>query len=143
MPVRRKSARSVWLAVVAIFLSGAVTGVLGVAFFVHHLAGRVHSRGPHAFEAVALEFLDWQLDLDEAQEDRVSGIIGDLHLDLMRFKAEHSGEFDALLATGLDRIQATLTDEQREDWGDLRARIEASHRVPLEDAEEQQHGAGE
>ena len=129
MAASRKSNWSVWLGVTAIFVFGVITGVLGAAFYVHHLVGHAHSRGPQAFEEVALQILDWELDLDPAQEAEVARILRDVHIGLMEFKMQHAEEIDALLRDGLARVEATLHDGQRADWEAMRARIEAAHRV--------------
>ena len=132
-PSRSRHGCGIWIGVALIFVFGIVTGVLGSVFYVHHRVGRLHSRGPRAFEHVALELLDWRLDLDEAQEARIGEILGEVHVRLLDFKTEHSDEIDAIVDSGLTRIEETLNEDQRAEWAHLRARIEAAHRVPTQD----------
>ena len=120
----------VGLGITLIFLFGAVTGVIGSALYVHHFMGRFHSRGPLAFEDVALRLLDLQLDLDEQQEQGIAAAIHELHLDLIRFKHEHRDEIDEMVDAGLLRIEAQLRPEQLDTWTSLRSRIRAIHQVP-------------
>ncbi len=108
---------------VAIFVFGVVTGLAGAFGYVHHLMGAFHGH-PHRFEGAAVQLLDWELDLDAEQEEAIAEIIGDVHLDLLRFKNEHVEEIEGIVGGGLERIESTLSADQLEDWQRLRQRIE-------------------
>jgi hypothetical protein len=112
-----------FLALLGIFLAGAVTGVCAAAAFVHHRLNALHDGGPHALHALGVEWLDWRLDLSPDQEVAIEQVLVDAHMDLFRFKSEHNAEIRAILLPALERVDALLTPEQAEEWRGIRAHI--------------------
>ncbi len=119
----------VWAGIGVIFMAGVLTGILVVAAWVHHRVDQLRDGGPHAWEGMMVHALDWHLDFDDAQEEAVTGIINDVHRDLLRFKGTHQAEIEAIVGSGLERIEATLTEEQKPAWSTTRERIEQRLRV--------------
>jgi len=118
--------RRTWLislGLAGLFAAGAVTGVLATAAFVHHKLRALHHAGPHAVNALAMKWLDWELDLRPDQEAAIETIVQEAHLQLFKFKTEHNEELRAMALPTLERIDAVLTPAQAERWRHTRARI--------------------
>ena len=120
---RAASRTFVALGLAGIFAAGCVTGVCAAAWFVHHRMHALHGGGPHAIEALGVEWLGRELDLDDAQEAELAQILRDAHLELFRFKSRHNDELLAIVHPALERIDALLTPEQAARWSPLRAHV--------------------
>lgn len=113
----------VYLGMLGIFVAGVVTGLLLAAGAVHHHWDDLHSHGPAGLHRFGTAWLEWNLDLTDAQHEQVDQVMHDLHMDLFRFKSEHNAEIDQIVSPALARIDAILDAEQMKEWKPMRDRV--------------------
>ncbi len=118
---RRAWVLPVWL--VGLFAAGVATGAFATVGLVHHRLRALHTEGPEAINALAAEWLNWELDLDAEQQTAIRSILVETHEQFFRFKSEHNDEIRAIVLPALERIDAQLTSEQKTRWAGMRARI--------------------
>ncbi|MBI5435463.1 MAG: hypothetical protein HZA52_21695 [Planctomycetes bacterium] len=119
----RSSRWQLVLGLVGLFLIGTVTGVFLSAAYVHHRIRALHEGGPAAIHALGMDWFQHELRLNEDQVAGVEAVLGDVHRDLLRFKGEHEEEIRVIVVRGVERINALLTDDQRERWEPIRRRV--------------------
>ncbi|MFH0944741.1 MAG: hypothetical protein V2A76_06045 [Planctomycetota bacterium] len=114
----------VWIGILVIFLSGIVTGVLGVGFFLHQRLNALREEGPSALNGVALRALDWKLDFTDRQWVQAEEVVLETHREFRQFRAEHHLRLRAIVTRALDAMESILNAEQKPAWVKLRNGIE-------------------
>jgi len=125
----------VCLAMLGVFVAGAVTGVLATGAYIHHSLRSLHGDGPDGIHHLGVRWLDWKLDLSPEQELAIEQVIEDVHIELFKFKSAHNEELEAVVTGGLERVDRTLTSEQRAKWSPIRARIAQHAAVTYDDVQ--------
>jgi len=115
----------IWLGLAVIFLSGLLTGVLGVGFYLRHTLRSFQEQGPSALDGVVVKGLDWKLDLSDQQRVQVTAAVEDTHREFMRFRAEHHDQLMAIMTAALDRLEGLIEPEQQPAWRRIREAVEA------------------
>ena len=111
------------LAILLLFVSGIVVGVMGSAAYLHHKLSALHD-GPAGIHRLGRQIIDWNLDLTPEQENEIDRIMHDVHMQFFAFSSEHHEELHAILISGLDRVDAVLDERQREKWGRMRRAVD-------------------
>lgn len=112
-----------WLAVVVIFLGGAVAGISAVVLVAHHKLAAFHAGGPLAFERLLVYLVDWRVDLTPEQQTGVARVLRDAHIDLLRFHARHHDEVEQIVEPALGRVEALLVPEQHAAWASIETAV--------------------
>lgn len=108
------------LAMLALFLSGVLAGVLATHLFYFH---RLQKDG--GLVGLATEMfgtsLERHLGLDERQKRRLAGILADTRQDLATLHTEMSPRARTVLRRMEGRIDAMLSPQQQEEYRKFRA----------------------
>ena len=103
-----------WLAVVAVFALGGVTGaLLDSAYRLRAGAARTESRGRRDHEEV-FERMRRDLQLNDSQSAEVRKILEQTRGDYRALRAEARPRFDSIRQSARTRIRALLTPEQQQ-----------------------------
>jgi Spy/CpxP family protein refolding chaperone len=121
-----------WLAVVAVFVLGGVTGaLLDSAYRLRAGAARNETRGRHDHEEV-FERMRRDLQLTDQQAADVRRILEQTRGDYRALRAEARPRFDSIRQSARTRIRALLTPEQQQRFdakvAELDARREADEK---------------
>ena len=122
------------IALVAAFLGGIATGLVGGVLLVHHVLprppfemrerGERHdSPGRGRSGSMMLQRLERELDLNADQKQRIARILEEA-------RASHDATRDSTIAA----IERVLTTEQRERWAGIRRQMEKRFRPPRGEA---------
>ncbi len=114
-----------WLAIVSLFLVGAVTGGMVTPILIRHQVIRVMRHGPPRLEGVIEKHLARDLDLTDEQRDAIRKIVHEydpLFRNIMEESREEVRKLEDQLAV---RIKEVLTPEQAAAFDKNRERIHA------------------
>jgi Spy/CpxP family protein refolding chaperone len=124
----------VWLAVVAVFVLGCVTGaLLDSAYRLRASGARSESRSRREHEEV-FEQMRHDLDLTDRQATDVRQLLEQTRGDYRALRAEARPRFDAIRQSARTRIRALLTPEQQQRFDARVAEMDA--RRDAEDKDE-------
>jgi hypothetical protein len=99
--------------IAAIFILGAMTGVLGTTLVVKHRIEIFHKKGPPSIKPMLMKRITDRIDLTSSQRESVEKILDELQIQLRElrqdFRPKMKGAFDA----SFERIKELLDDSQK------------------------------
>lgn len=117
------------LAILVLFCSGVVFGVVGSMAYVHHSLGAFHRAGPTGIHKLGAHLLDWNLKLSREQEAQVNEILHEVHTEFFEFSSHHHEVLHEIIGRAVVRIEAILNESQEEEWAAIRNRLEQHMRT--------------
>jgi Spy/CpxP family protein refolding chaperone len=123
MNLRETTRLKIWLAVLGVFVLGAVTGVaLDRAY---HLKASGHGMAEQHDRENFLETLQHRLDLNEQQATQVRAIMDETRNEYRQLRADMRPRYDASRQKARTRIRALLTPEQQQKFDAMTAERDA------------------
>ncbi len=108
--------------ILAVFLLGVVTGVLGAGMVIHQKF-RQFTMGEKPFQTFFMRRLERELDLTDAQKPRVERIVREGAVEVREFLQESRLAFEAIMERRNDQLKKVLTPEQQQKLDAMQARI--------------------
>ena len=106
----------VWSAIVLIFLSGAVIGVIGSSLVIRkHVIGFMEGGPPRAIRRVIREVTK-NLDLSAEQMAQIDSIMDENHSKIVRITGDFRDTMDEFFEEQSSQINQILTDEQQKEF---------------------------
>ena len=119
--------KKMWLAVITIFISGLIIGLVsGLAINRHRSFSRFSSSG--RFRNRIIGNLTRQLALNDEQQAKTEKIINAMSEQIRRYQTEQRPKIKAVIEKSMSEIEKLLTPEQLKKFFVMRAKIAKHHR---------------
>jgi hypothetical protein len=99
--------------IMAIFVLGVMTGVLGASLVVKHRIEMFHEKGPPPIKPMLMKRLTDRLDLTPAQHEAVEKILDDLQVQIRELRHDFQPKIKEAFDSGFEHIREQLTDSQK------------------------------
>lgn len=116
MTDRSKTLLKIWLAVVAVFALGCVTGMSLDSVYRLRAGGEREMRGPKRDKEEVFERMKRDLNLNEQQATQIRAILDQTRNDYRQLRAEVRPRYDAVRQNARTKIRALLTPEQQQKF---------------------------
>jgi len=99
--------------IAAIFILGAMTGVLGTTLVVKHRIEIFHKKGPPSIKPMLMKRITDRLDLNTSQRESVEKILDELQIQLREMRRDFHPKIKAAFDASFERIKEHLDDSQK------------------------------
>jgi hypothetical protein len=99
--------------IAAIFILGAMTGVLGTTLVVQHRIEIFHKKGPPSIKPMLMKRITDRLDLNTSQRESVEKILDELQIQLREMRRDFHPKIKAAFDASFERIKEHLDDSQK------------------------------
>lgn len=105
-----------WGGLLALFLSGVLTGSLGTWIIAERHGLRILEGPRPPFHRVIAKRLNRELNLGSDQRERIEQILCRSHLEMLELRKRHKPEIDEILARSITALKAELSPPQQEKF---------------------------
>jgi len=109
--------------ILAIFVLGIMTGVLGTGMVVKHRIESFHEKGSPPIRPMFMKRIGNRLDLMPAQRVEVEKILDTLQIELKKIRQDSHPKIKAAFDTCFEQIRKHLTDSQKKKLDIIREKL--------------------
>jgi len=102
--------------VIAIFVLGIMTGILGTSLVVKSRIEKFHQKGPPHVKTMFMKRLSNKLDLSPAQKKSIQKILDKMQTDLQSIRQNVRPEIKSAFSAGFKEIRQELTEPQKKKF---------------------------
>ena len=99
--------------ITAIFILGAMTGVLGTSLVIKHRIEMFHKKGPPQIKAMFMKRISDRLDLNPKQIESIGKILDNLQVELKDIRQDVRPKIKAAFDSSFEQIREQLTEVQK------------------------------
>ncbi|MGM0453086.1 MAG: hypothetical protein ACQERN_07965 [Thermodesulfobacteriota bacterium] len=104
----------------AIFILGALTGVLGTSLFFQHRIETLREKGPPPIKPLFMQRMTGQLELTLEQKKAVGNILEQTQQQLVNLRKQYRPRIREIFSTCFTRIEEKLQPEQRARFKEIK-----------------------
>lgn len=108
-----------FVAVLAIFIGGALSGALGARIYLKHRLHQIVSEGPR-FRGALLRRIPTAIDLNPEQRPAIEEIVRDAERQLFSMRDETRSQMNKVFEEALSKIEQQLDEKQRKQLARLK-----------------------
>jgi hypothetical protein len=115
---------TLWSGLIVLFLSGALTGVVGTSLYYQYEEEHRWDKGPAARQERIMKRLAQELSLGASQLAEIEPIVKRAHVEIVEVRVRHQPDIDRIFGQGMEELKAKLSSEQQMKLDGLYAQLQ-------------------
>ena len=102
---------TLWSGLIVLFLSGALTGVVGTSLYYQYEEAHRWDKGPAGRQERIMKRLAQDLSLGATQLAEIEPIVKRAHLEVVQVRVRHQPDIDRIFGQGMEELKTKLSSE--------------------------------
>ncbi|HVG02983.1 MAG TPA: hypothetical protein VM842_08830 [Nitrospira sp.] len=115
---------TLWSGLIVLFLSGALTGVVGTSLYYQYEEEHRWDKGPAGRQERIMKRLTQELSLGASQLAEIEPIVKRAHLEIVEVRVRHQPDIDRIFGQGMEELKTKLSPEQQTKLDGLYAQLQ-------------------
>lgn len=115
---------TLWSGLIVLFLSGALTGVVGTSLYYQYEEEHRWDKGPAGRQERIMKRLAQDLSLGATQLAEIEPIVKRAHLEVVQVRVRHQPDIDRIFGQGMEELKTKLSSEQQAKLDGLYAQLQ-------------------
>ena len=115
---------TLWSGLIVLFLSGALTGVVGTSLYYQYEEEHRWDKGPAGRQERIMKRLAQDLSLGATQLAEIEPIVKRAHLEVVQVRVRHQPDIDRIFGQGMEELKTKLSSEQQAKLDVLYAQLQ-------------------
>lgn len=115
---------TLWSGLIVLFLSGALTGVVGTSLYYQYEEEHRWDKGPAGRQERIMKRLAQDLSLGATQLAEIEPIVKRAHLEVVQVRVRHQPDIDRIFGQGMKELKTKLSSEQQAKLDGLYAQLQ-------------------